>query len=533
MKSKLIIFLEIILLIILTSGFISLFYFFWSNKAILIVSVILYYNLIALTVVNVFDFLNEVRENIKKEVVEKERIEDERKRLQEQHNKTEKEKIFYLTAKDLYIKKDYTNSINYFNRAISLNSNKANYYNDRGNTFATINEIEKALEDYNKAIELDPISIIFIESRALLFEKKGENEKAINEWKNSAELGSEIAKNKLIKIENERIAKIQDDLKKELLISKQEKTAKRVENAERSSYADMINATSNISFEKICRFSVEEVNHWNKIRVQQVKTEINNGEGKLDTDDQLMYYIHALRNMHIAKLKCAFDSLDLNKFSLINNYFDNENIVFDLFDWGAGQAFASSVFVDYLMSKKIVLNLNKFVFIEPSVKAIKRGVTHLNKLIEQTSYNPNIKIITQKLNDVQVDDIYSLNSNVKIHLFSNILDIDDYDQNQLIDIIKKTQKGINYFICVSPYEKEDKADRVDSFKRYFKTNYDTTFQSLSEENNSKGFLKNDYWCCNNKYNGNYNGRYCTRPHIGNGCGERWTRVIRVFKVYIN
>ena len=131
---------------------------------------------------------------------------------------------------------------------------------------------------------------------------------------------------------------------------------------------------------------------------------------------------------------------------------------------------------------------------------------------------------------MQSADVETQNDTTKIHLFSNILDLNEnfFSQKELISLIEETQKGENIFICVSPYQSDDEVDRVDAFKRHFEESRAVNFTRLYEVENS-GKLCDPYWNCNNNYTGNM-GVFCT--HRNNGCDCKWTRFIRVFKVII-
>jgi hypothetical protein len=112
-------------------------------------------------------------------------------------------------------------------------------------------------------------------------------------------------------------------------------------------------------------------------------------------------------------------------------------------------------------------------------------------------------------------------------LFSNILDVEEFSISNLTRLIESSQTGINCFVCVSPFITDSKADRVDSFKRHFESRY-SSYKLLGEEVNG-GRFTDEYWSCNHYY------RKKTYPcdekkHSANGCQNKWTRIIRVFKV---
>ena len=292
--------------------------------------------------------------------------------------------------------------------------------------------------------------------------------------------------------------------------------------AETGEYANKIQSLNNPTLQDILQISKREVNHWQREIQDRVKEEIENGVAILHTDEQLKMYIYSFSNMHIAKLDCAFDMF-LNELLNIGNTLANVNIVID---WGCGQALASSYFIDYLRMHNLnCFNINKFLLIEPSNEALQRGVLHLTKLFETYNCCSIIKTINKTLDDITFDDIYTFDKYIKIHFFSNVLDIESYDENLLIEKIKQAQKGTNYFVCVSPYITEVRADRVRSFSRYF-CQYDT-YDPLGEDSNRK--VDNEYWKCNKKYTTN---DYCDRHINTNNCGcpNKWTRIVRVFKV---
>jgi hypothetical protein len=215
--------------------------------------------------------------------------------------------------------------------------------------------------------------------------------------------------------------------------------------------------------------------------------------------------------MHKAKLDSAFEFLGNDLQTPIH-----------IIDWGCGQAIASMSLLDFLGTDYI----NSAILIEPSLLSLQRAALHLK------TYNPrlNIKTIRKKLDELTPEDFPEKAIRKTIHLFSNILDIDDYNQDQLLNIIQNTQSGENYFVCVSPFIDDVKTERLNGFKRYFEQKYMSSFELLGSLQNTKGD-GDEYWNCNNNYNGNFDGPFCKYgPHELCGCRDQWTRVIHVFKV---
>ena len=244
-----------------------------------------------------------------------------------------------------------------------------------------------------------------------------------------------------------------------------------------------------------------------------IRNSLGRGGSVLTNEEQLYMYFKSFGNMHKAKLDSAFQTTT-NKFK------DNS---IEIIDWGCGQALASMVFFEFLTNNQISTNISQIILIEPSELCLKRGALHVVK------YNivNNIKTINKYIDDLIPLDIKTNNTNIKIHLFSNILDVEKFSIAKLASLITATQKGRNYFICISPSITNERTDRVDAFKRHFKNKY-KSFEGIFEINNG-GRINDPYWNCNNNYNGNI-GVYCN--HTENGCDKKWTRIIQVFKVEI-
>ena len=224
----------------------------------------------------------------------------------------------------------------------------------------------------------------------------------------------------------------------------------------------------------------------------------------LDSESELFGYFKSFGNMHKAKLQAAFEALPDRFCSKIS-----------IIDWGCGQGFASMLFLE----KYGTNNINNIILIEPSEIAVKRASLHIKK------YNMDIPIRTvcKKLDELTEEDIKDELGNITVHLFSNILDIDDYSQNKLISLIESRLRPINYFICVSPYIDDIKAERLESFKRYFENKY-PSFELLLDLQNSKN-ANDAYWNCNN----NFKRSRCV-DHGQYGCRKQLTRVMKVFSI---
>ncbi|WP_312920777.1 hypothetical protein [Empedobacter brevis] len=215
---------------------------------------------------------------------------------------------------------------------------------------------------------------------------------------------------------------------------------------------------------------------------------LNRGVNVLVEQNQLLAYLYSFGKMHYEKIISAINPIERH---------DLED-KFEVYDWGCGQGLASICFLQRLNEQDIDYFVSKFTLIEPSEIAIKRGSLHLRK------FKSDIQIVTinKDLDSLENSDFGRIDNGTKIHLFSNILDIELFLMNDLINLIKHNFKGKNIFICVSPNESKYKRDRIDDFVQSFTNS--SNFEIISNISE-----KNGEWT-----------------------GTSWSRIIRVFKCII-
>lgn len=201
---------------------------------------------------------------------------------------------------------------------------------------------------------------------------------------------------------------------------------------------------------------------------------LGRGVTVLSDSQQLYSYLNSYGKMHFAKCDYAYEKLP-------RELFDSS---IEIIDYGCGQALASMAYLDYLNKQNATQNIVKITLNEPSLVALKRGAAHIR------FFNPNVEILTinKHLDHLSPVD-FSDNSNVKLHLFSNILDITDYSTKQLANLIKERFKGENYFVIISPKINDLKTNRIDSFVKEFESFNPVVF---AEKNKGIGEWKG---CC--------------------------------------
>jgi hypothetical protein len=229
------------------------------------------------------------------------------------------------------------------------------------------------------------------------------------------------------------------------------------------------------------------VDEYQKIADKSVYYSLDKGVRVLTSESQLFAYLYSYGKMHYNKVTSAFKALPDNL---------NDKCL-EIIDWGCGQALASVCFFDYIKEKGCELIVHQVTLIEPSKIALKRGSLHVKKY----ELAGNIRTVNKDLDSLVDNDIVSDNTHIKVHLFSNILDIEKFSLKKLISFIENNFQGENYFVCASPYINYLRTSRLDGFMSSF-SRFDS-FEKYLDVDHEKG-----EWI--------------------NG----WTRSIRVFKANI-
>lgn len=195
---------------------------------------------------------------------------------------------------------------------------------------------------------------------------------------------------------------------------------------------------------------------------------LGRGVAILEQEEQLFSYLKSYGLMHKAKLLSAFSNFPFNEFK------DN-NI--EIYDWSCGQGLASIVLLEYLEEKGVILKIDRVTLIEPSEIALKRASLHVKHFDSEV----RIRTVLKDMDSLNIADVNGIDERVKIHLFSNILDVEAYSMRHLIEIMKQGVKGNNYMVCVSPYINDIKTARFDSFVSSFSAlpQFDMIFQDVA------------------------------------------------------
>ena len=240
-----------------------------------------------------------------------------------------------------------------------------------------------------------------------------------------------------------------------------------------TNYALQVECATNINFDDIKRIAKFFVMQLPEAVQNKIYNELEHGEQILDSEPQLNMYLYSFGNMHQAKMKHAFSNID-------KDWFDNKEI--EIIDYGCGQALATMLYHDYLQTNDISQTVSKITLIEPSEKALCRAGLHAKAFYPEAE----IRTINKLLNDVAPTDI-SHSGKPVLHLFSNILDIEEVDLQHLATLSKAHDaEATTVWVCISPFFGNHKDNRIPCFLDILNQPKTYTFQR------SKGNWQNQW-----------------------------------------
>jgi hypothetical protein len=201
------------------------------------------------------------------------------------------------------------------------------------------------------------------------------------------------------------------------------------------------------------------------------------GTRVLSDESECISYIALYGGHHFYKLYAAYAS---TKFENI------EGRDIEIIDWGCGQALATCVLIDYLIEKNINLNVSSITLIEPSTFALQRGQSLVQRMFQNNpSTHSVVRLVNKYIDALTPNDLVSEPDSIKIHLFSNIIDVEGFDLTQLYQLICSSFHGINRVICTSP--DNARQQRLETFYNLFPSHQVSRASSSSEPINREVF----------------------------------------------
>jgi hypothetical protein len=184
---------------------------------------------------------------------------------------------------------------------------------------------------------------------------------------------------------------------------------------------------------------------------------LDNGTKILNDESECIRYMALYGGHHFHKLYAAYSSTQFE------NIKDRH---IEIFDWGCGQALATCALIDYLIEKNFNINVHSITLIEPSTVALQHGYNLVQQMFQnENSIDCLLRLVNKNIDDLTSIDLVSEADSIKVHLFSNIIDVEAFDLRRLYQLIAKSFQGKNRIICTSPYNEGQ--HRLESFYNLF------------------------------------------------------------------
>ncbi len=179
------------------------------------------------------------------------------------------------------------------------------------------------------------------------------------------------------------------------------------------------------------------------------------GTAVLDTEDQVDAYMHAFGSKHYRKCMLLFEKLP--KDVLAGH--------FDIIDWACGGGVSVVSAYDFLVKTKVPLDyVRQISLIEPSACALQRAKVNAEHLFPDSF----VRTVHKRFEELDECDFEGKVGVPRIHLFSNILDLNIFDEALFVEKFCKLLKTVSFrtdetFICVSPAYRNCLSERFEKF----------------------------------------------------------------------
>lgn len=195
------------------------------------------------------------------------------------------------------------------------------------------------------------------------------------------------------------------------------------------------------SFANVLQKAKEWFSSLSKAEQQNLIDDLEHGAGHLTNSRQLSAYLAKYGEIHQAKLLQAYDRIP-------SKVWHEDGI--SVIDYGCGQGIAEMVLSDYMASHYIDNDyVRDFILVEPSRTNLQQCIKYVNAFFNESE----ISAVCKKDDQLHSDDINPESATV-IHIFSNVIDLDGFDGENIISLLNEDKSHNNVIVCVGPYYQE-------------------------------------------------------------------------------
>ena len=218
----------------------------------------------------------------------------------------------------------------------------------------------------------------------------------------------------------------------------------------KTTYAYLIEHMHNPTFQKVWDIAYDFVHKLPSELCDELHESLNRGVDVLDSEPLLQMYIYSFGKMHKAKLMHAFNHIQ-------DRAIKKDKI--EIIDYGCGQGLASLCYHDFIKEHNSLQKVTRITLIEPSPLALSRA-----ELLCSCFYpEAEIVAVNKRFDDLIAEDIKVSPETLTLHLFSNILDVESYNLQHLIQIISNLPSEKNEYVIVSPIQNTLRTQRLKTF----------------------------------------------------------------------
>lgn len=217
-------------------------------------------------------------------------------------------------------------------------------------------------------------------------------------------------------------------------------------------YLQSLAGLENPTFTQIQGLAIQHISQITAELKDELWKELDRGKALLTNHDQLCQYLYSYGSMHEAKLEDALSRVPVA--------FWKQD--FEIVDWGCGQAIGSLKVLDLLKNQGELSRVKRISLIEPGKAALARAAIHVEAASRDET---DIRTINKFFEELSPEEISSLKGRPRLHLFSNILDVENIDLKHLAAIMDQSAKGSDCLVAVSPIYSS--SHRVEAFMEYF------------------------------------------------------------------
>lgn len=217
-------------------------------------------------------------------------------------------------------------------------------------------------------------------------------------------------------------------------------------------YLQSLSQLATPSFKNIQELAANQIKPLASEIRDRLWAELERGKALLNSHHHLCQYLYSFGNMHEAKLEDALAQVP-------SDFWQRD---FEIIDWGCGQAIGSLKVFDLLRAKNLLSHVKRITLIEPGKVALERAENHIKAAKPGGSEINSFNSYFEELNP---SDLASNSSRPRLHVFSNILDVEAIDLKKLADLLDRSTNEADCIVAVGPIYSN--SHRVEAFMKYF------------------------------------------------------------------